>query len=50
MEHGQLCPLAKASEILAERWTLLVIRQLLSGDMEAPEAAICVGLFARDCF
>ncbi|WP_353645151.1 helix-turn-helix domain-containing protein [Mesorhizobium sp. WSM2239] len=31
MEYGQLCPLAKASEILAERWTFLVIRQLLSG-------------------
>ncbi|MDZ5697341.1 helix-turn-helix domain-containing protein [Chelativorans sp. M5D2P16] len=31
MEHGQLCPLAKATEILAERWTFLVIRQLLSG-------------------
>ena len=31
MEYGQLCPLAKATEILAERWTLLVIRELLSG-------------------
>ena len=31
MDHGQLCPLAKATEILAERWTFLVIRELLSG-------------------
>lgn len=31
MEYGQLCPLAKATEILAERWTFLVIRELLSG-------------------
>ncbi|MCT7374107.1 winged helix-turn-helix transcriptional regulator [Chelativorans salis] len=31
MEYGQLCPLAKAAEILAERWTFLVIRELLSG-------------------
>ena len=31
MEHGQLCPLAKATEILGERWTFLVIRALLSG-------------------
>ena len=31
VEYGQLCPLAKATEILAERWTFLVIRQLLSG-------------------
>lgn len=32
MEYGQLCPLAKATEILGERWTWLVIRELLSGD------------------
>lgn len=31
MEYGQLCPLAKATEILGERWTFLVIRELLSG-------------------
>jgi DNA-binding HxlR family transcriptional regulator len=31
MEYGQLCPLAKATEILAERWTFLVVRELLSG-------------------
>lgn len=31
MDYGHLCPLAKATEILAERWTLLVIRELLSG-------------------
>ncbi len=31
MDYGQLCPLAKATEILAERWTFLVIRELLSG-------------------
>lgn len=31
MEYGQLCPLAKATEILAERWTFLVIRELLAG-------------------
>lgn len=31
MEYGQLCPLAKATEILGQRWTFLVIRELLSG-------------------
>jgi DNA-binding HxlR family transcriptional regulator len=31
MEHAQLCPLAKATEVLGERWTFLVIRVLLSG-------------------
>jgi DNA-binding HxlR family transcriptional regulator len=29
--YGTFCPLAKASEILAERWTLLIIRDLLQG-------------------
>src|SRR5262249_7065935 len=30
-EYGQFCPVALASELLAERWTLLVVRELLSG-------------------
>lgn len=29
--YGQFCPVAKASEILAERWTPLIIRELLLG-------------------
>jgi len=29
--YGSFCPIAKASEILAERWTLLVVRDLLLG-------------------
>ena len=29
--YGQFCPVAKASEILAERWTLLIVRELLLG-------------------
>ena len=29
--YGQYCPVAKAAEILAERWTLLVVRELLHG-------------------
>ena len=29
--YGQYCPLALASEILAERWTLLVLRELMLG-------------------
>lgn len=31
MKYGQFCPIAKASEVLGERWTLLVIRELLAG-------------------
>lgn len=29
--YGQFCPVAKAAEIFTERWTPLVIRELLSG-------------------
>ncbi|MBG0566267.1 winged helix-turn-helix transcriptional regulator [Actinoplanes aureus] len=29
--YGQFCPVAKAMELLDERWTVLVIRELLSG-------------------
>ena len=29
--YGQFCPVAMALELLAERWTLLVVRELLSG-------------------
>ena len=29
--YGQFCPVAKAAEILGERWTLLVVRELLCG-------------------
>lgn len=29
--YGQFCPVAKASEIVAERWTPLIIRELLCG-------------------
>ena len=29
--YGQFCPMAKAAEILCERWSLLVIRELTAG-------------------
>lgn len=29
--YGQFCPVAKAAEVLAERWTPLVLRELLCG-------------------
>ena len=31
MRYGQVCPIAKAAEIVAERWTPLVIHELLGG-------------------
>lgn len=30
--YGQACPVAKSLELLGERWTLLVIRDLLKGE------------------
>lgn len=31
MSYGQFCPIAKAAEIVAERWTPLVVHELLAG-------------------
>ena len=31
MEYGQFCPIAKATEILGEKWTILILRELLMG-------------------
>jgi DNA-binding HxlR family transcriptional regulator len=31
--YGQFCPVARAAEILAERWTPLVVRELLCGSV-----------------
>lgn len=31
MNYGQFCPVSKATEILGERWTFLIIRELLMG-------------------
>lgn len=31
MGYGQFCPVAKAAEIVAERWTPLILRELLCG-------------------
>jgi DNA-binding HxlR family transcriptional regulator len=31
MNYGQFCPIAKATEILGEKWTILIIRELIMG-------------------
>lgn len=31
VSYGQYCPVARAAEILGDRWTLLVVRELLNG-------------------
>ena len=30
-EYGQFCPVAKATELIGEKWTLLILRELLLG-------------------
>jgi DNA-binding HxlR family transcriptional regulator len=35
--YGQFCPVAKAMEVLDERWTLLVVRELLAGSCRFTE-------------
>lgn len=29
--YGQFCPLAQASQLLCERWTLIIVRELIAG-------------------
>jgi DNA-binding HxlR family transcriptional regulator len=31
MEYGQFCPIAKASEIIGEKWTILIVREIMMG-------------------
>ena len=31
MQYGQFCPIAKATAILGEKWTILIIREILMG-------------------
>jgi hypothetical protein len=33
MKYGQFCPLAKATEILCEKWILLIVRDFLMSDV-----------------
>lgn len=37
--YGQFCPLAQAVEVLGERWTLLIMRELLAGSTRFVEIA-----------
>jgi DNA-binding HxlR family transcriptional regulator len=45
--YGQFCPVAKASEILAERWTPLVIRELICGSTTFNDLKRGVPLMSR---
>ncbi len=50
-QYGQYCPVAMATEILGDRWTLLIVRDLLSGvrhfnDLERGLPGISRGLLS----
>jgi DNA-binding HxlR family transcriptional regulator len=46
MEYGQFCPIAKATEIIGEKWSLLVIRELLMGGRRFNELQRGLGLIS----
>lgn len=51
-KYGQYCPIAKAVEVLGDRWTLLIVRDLLTGtshfnDLERGLPGISRGLLAE---
>jgi len=31
LKYGQFCPIAKATEILGEKWTIMIVREILMG-------------------
>lgn len=37
MDYSTFCPVAKAAEVLCERWSILVVRELLSGSTRFTE-------------
>ena len=45
--YGQFCPIARASEILAERWTPIILRNLLQGCSTFNEIAAGAPLLSR---
>jgi DNA-binding HxlR family transcriptional regulator len=45
--YGQFCPIARAAEVLAERWTLLVVRELLCGSQRFGDILKGVPLMPR---
>jgi DNA-binding HxlR family transcriptional regulator len=47
ISYGQFCPVAQALEIVGERWTLLIIRELLCGNYRFNQLLNGVPLMSR---
>src|SRR5262245_54415744 len=45
--YGQFCPVAQALELVGERWTLLIVRELLCGNYRFGEILNGVPLMSR---
>src|SRR6266540_2701061 len=45
--YGQFCPVAMALEVVGERWTLLIVRELLTGNFRFGEILHGVPLISR---
>jgi DNA-binding HxlR family transcriptional regulator len=45
--YGQFCPVAQALEVVGERWTLLIVRELLCGNYRFGEILNGVPLMSR---
>lgn len=46
MKYGQFCPLAKSTEILGEKWTILIVREVLMGARRFSELQRGLGLIS----
>ena len=46
MQYGQFCPIAKATEILGEKWTILIVRELLMGGRRFTELQRGLGVIS----
>ncbi len=47
LSYGQFCPVAQALEVVGERWTLLIVRELCCGDYRFNEIMNGVPLMSR---
>ena len=45
--YGQYCPVARAAEVICERWTALILREMLSGSCHFNEISRGVPLMSR---
>ena len=45
--HGQYCPIAKGAEVLGDRWTLLIVREMLHGVSRFNELERCLPGISR---